>query len=188
MDTKRRVETFEVDSSRASDFVPIMINPMNGGGYFNSNPTAIAPAYSVVEAEEYNPNANSNSTSRSEAHYKATLDAKTEALKEENLVMMNNNNLRQGGDKKMPLRPDETHKETDLVRAAKEIESVKKANLKIPEGVRSFDPKFDIEGPNPLDNVNYETTNYTIPKHHGIGEKEYEFKEYVIPEYKSMYD
>jgi len=178
------METFEMDASRASDFVPIMVNPMNGGGGKSSS---IHSAYSVVEAEEYNPNANSN-TSRSEAQYKAAMDAKIEALKEENLVMMNNNNLKQGGDKKMPMRPDESHKTLDARRAAKEVDSIKKANSRIPEGVRSLDPKFDMEGPNPLDNVDYETTNYSIPKHHGIGEKEYEFKEYVIPEYKSMYD
>jgi len=183
------METFEVDNSRASDFVPIMVNPMRVDGYTSTPSTGAA--YQVVEAEEYNPNANSNASSRAEAREaaeKAAMAARIEALKEENLVLMNNNNLRQGGDKKMPLQADESHRESDAAEAARELSTVQKANANVPVGVRSLDPKFDIEGPNPLDNVDYETTNYTIPKSHGIGEKEYEFTKYEIPEYKSMYE
>jgi hypothetical protein len=156
------METFELDSGRASEFVPIMVNPMRGDGKATA-----PPAYQIVEAEEYNPNANSNASSRAEAREaanRADMAAKIEALKEENLVLMNNNNLRQGGDKNMPMRADETHRDSDVAEAARELSAVKKANANIPTGVRSLNPRFDIEGPNPLDNVDYETTNYAIPK------------------------
>ena len=44
------------------------------------------------------------------------------------------------------------------------------------------------EGPSPLDDVNYETTNYELPKNPEIG-KPYIFNEKMkFPEYKSIYD
>lgn len=50
------------------------------------------------------------------------------------------------------------------------------------------EPKKDIKVPSPLDNVNYETTNYEIPQEHGIGEP-YTFGEKIdFPKFKSIYD
>ena len=114
-----------------------------------------------------------------------TMSGRIGNQKLENLVAMNNMNLLRGGDKNMPLGPLDNQK--FLAEKAALDKAIKESHLYSPKEVQEFDPNEQL-GASKLDGVNYETTNYSLPVSHGVGE-EYTFGSSLDKtEYKSMYE
>ncbi len=172
------LENFEIDNSETT---PICSREV----YINCQHEGVE-----VETQHYNFTERATNPSASEIEERMMkLNAIVFQQQAENRVLSNNVNLRLGGDRNMPLFHNEIPKEHWQKEQASIDAAVKKSIQNTPYDVRQFDPDTDIEGPNPLDNVNYETTNYAVPKEHGIGtQPQFLTEKFEIPEYKSIYD
>ncbi len=117
------------------------------------------------------------------------LQARAGSLRSNNFIRSNNIAVAyENGDANLPGRIGGVDID-DRWKLHKQMEdsNVISENSKISE-VPRWDPKTDVEGPSPLDNVDYETTNYSLPKEHGIGDPYVFSSNCNHEEYKSVYD
>ncbi len=118
-----------------------------------------------------------------------TLQGKIGQQHGKNLVILNNTNLRRGGDANIPLNPEFG----DDWKHSKELtdQAIAEVRYVAPLEPQFLPPELSESGPSPLDHVKVVSTNYAIPASHGVGEEEYQFGASAsppLPEYKSMYE